>query len=188
MSTDSLEIKEVVSNLGLEVPFIRPDYLSTDEAGTYEVLLHAIKYSESKGINPEIIVLLQATSPFRSGKHIQEAIKLFNSELDMVVSVKETSSNPYYLLKEENELGYLENSKKAGPLIKSQLPKVWELNGAIYVINVKSLKKGSMKDFKKVKKYVMSEFSSIDIDTPVDWMLAEMILKRGLNDRIVGDI
>lgn len=176
VSTDSLEIKEVVSNLGLQVPFIRPDYLSSDEAGTYEVLLHAVEYTENKGYYPEIIVLLQATSPFRSSKHIQEAIKLFHSELDMVVSVKETSANPYYLLKEENKLGYLENSKIAWPLTKSQLPKVWELNGAIYVINVQSLKNGSIKDFKKVKKYVMDDLSSIDIDTELDWLVAETII------------
>jgi N-acylneuraminate cytidylyltransferase len=180
ISTDSEKIKTSVERLGLKVPFLRPAELATDESGTQDVLMHALSFVESKGFYPQTLILLQPTSPFRNASHIREALKLYNNKMDMVVSVKETTSNPYYLLKEEDELGFLENSKNAMSLTKRQLPKVWELNGAIYVINVNSLKKGSMKNFKKTKKYVMDDLSSIDIDMPLDWLLAEVILRNDL--------
>jgi len=178
VSTDSPEIKVVVENSGLKVPYLRPHALATDKAGTYEVLLHALDFVEKNGENPEILVLLQPTSPFRKSHHILEAVNLFNEELDMVVAVKETKANPYYTLREENEEGYLVKSKKANFSRRQDCPKVYELNGAIYVINVNSLKKSSLAEFSKVRKYVMDETSSHDIDTMMDWKIAQCLLNE----------
>lgn len=180
VSTDSQKIKSIVESLGLEVPFIRPSELATDISGSQEVLLHVLSFVESKGVYPETLILLQPTSPFRNATHIKEALKLYNNDLDMVVSVKETKSNPYYALKEENSQGFLENSKKGYFTRRQDCPEVWELNGAIYIINVKSLKSNSIQEFKKVKKYIMDERASHDIDTPLDWIIAEALLKDGL--------
>ena len=157
------------------MPFLRPDELATDTAGTYEVLLHAVSFYENSGYYPHTLILLQPTSPFRNYKHISEAISSYNNTLDMVVSVKETKSNPYYVLFEENNLGYLEKSKMATFTRRQDCPRVWEYNGAIYVINISRLKKASLANFDKVKKYVMDEYSSHDIDTLFDWKIAEMI-------------
>lgn len=176
VSTDSEKIKTTAESLGIEVPFIRPSKLATDESGTQDVLLHALSFVEGKGHFPQTLILLQPTSPFRNATHIKEALKLYNNELDMVVSVKETSSNPYYVLKEENSQGFLENSKKGKFIRRQDCPKVWELNGAIYIINVQSLKSRQISEFTKVKKYVMDEISSHDIDTMMDWTLAEFYL------------
>jgi N-acylneuraminate cytidylyltransferase len=55
------------------------------------------------------------------------------------------------------------------------------LNGAIYIINIKSLKQKTLSEFTRIKKFVMDEFSSHDIDTPLDWELAQIILKRIIN-------
>lgn len=178
VSTDSESIKDVVTKYGTDVPFLRPKNLATDNSGTYEVLLNAIEYMESKEVFNDVLVLLQPTSPFRTGKHIKEALDMFNYDLDMVVSVKETSSNPYYVLKEENKLGFLENSKIGKFKTRQECPKVWELNGAIYIININSLKKNPMNEFTKVKKYVMDETSSHDIDTMLDWSIAELLIKK----------
>ncbi|GGB72014.1 hypothetical protein GCM10007424_10000 [Flavobacterium suaedae] len=175
VSTDSEKIKKVSESTGLNVPFLRPDYLATDNAGTYEVLLHAINYYEQKSYFPNVIVLLQPTSPFRNSNHIKEALKLYNNNYDMVVSVKETKSNPYYVLFEENDEGWLEKSKKGDFTRRQDCPKVWEYNGAIYVINVEELKKVSLANLKKVKKYVMDDISSHDIDNNLDWKFAEVI-------------
>ena len=133
------------------------------------------------GMNPETLILLQPTSPFRKAAHIKEAIELYNSlksEVDMLVSVKETKANPYYLLKEENNNGYLETSKKANFTRRQDCPKVWELNGAIYIINVASLKKEPMHKFEKVVKYIMDERSSQDIDDLIDFKWCEFLLKE----------
>lgn len=55
---------------------------------------------------------------------------------------------------------------------------VWELNGAIYIINPESIKTKEIGQFDKVIKYEMDSMSSIDIDTPIDWEIAEIISKK----------
>lgn len=178
VSTDSEEIKSLVENIGLKVPFIRPDELATDRASSQDVLLHALEFAELQGQNIEAIVLLQPTSPFRNSDQIKEAMQLYSALLDMVVSVKETDANPYYILREENSEGFLEPSKMGNFTRRQDCPPVWEINGAIYIINPHSLKTTSISNFKRVKKYVMDEFSSHDIDTILDWYTAENIIKH----------
>ena len=177
VSTDDFEIKSVVEQLGLKVPFLRPNELASDTAGTYEVLLHAISYYESKGYFPDTLILLQPTSPFRTSAHIKEALKLYHESIDMVVSVKETKANPYYILFEEDRNGYLKKTKEANFTRRQDCPKVWEYNGAIYIINVKALKEKTISQFTKVCKFDMDETSSHDIDTLLDWRIAEIILQ-----------
>lgn len=114
VSTDDDQIIRVVEQYGLSVPFIRPTELATDTAGSYGVLLHALSFYESKGEHFDAVVLLQVTSPFRTVNHVREALNLYNKDLDMVVSVKETDSNPYYLCFEEDTEGMLHISKGDG--------------------------------------------------------------------------
>lgn len=178
VSTDDFEIKSVVEQLGLKVPFLRPNELASDTAGTYEVLLHAISYYESKGYFPDTLILLQPTSPFRTSAHIKEALKLYHESIEMVVSVKETKANPYYILFEEDRNGYLKKTKEANFTRRQDCPKVWEYNGAIYIINVKALKEKTISQFTKVCKFEMDETSSHDIDTLLDWDMAEIIIKN----------
>ena len=180
VSTDDPEIKDVVENIGLSVPFLRPADLAVDSAGTYEVLLHAVDWYEKQGYLPEVVILLQPTSPFRLARHIQEACQLFSNQTEMVISVKETKANPYYILMEEDEAGYLQKSKKSDATRRQDVPNVWELNGAVYIISVDALKAGPITQFSKVRKYVMDEISSHDIDTQLDWIVAEAI--AGLNE------
>lgn len=177
VSTDSEEIKRVAEGLGLKVPFLRPPHLATDEANSYDVVMHVVDYLLNKGITPNPIILLQPTSPFRNAIHIKEALSLYSDDIDMVVSVTETKSNPYYSLFEENKEGFLQKSKEGDFTRRQDCPKVWEYNGAIYIMNLNSLKSGSIGDFKKIKKYEMAEENSLDIDTPLDWMIAETIIK-----------
>lgn len=179
-SDDDLIIKTAM-DAGLDVPFKRPDNLATDHAGTYEVLLHAIQYYEGIGRNYDLIVLLQPTSPFRQKKHIEEALALWNSNVEMIVSVKEAASNPYYNSFEEDCDGYLRISKGDGLLERRQdAPKVWEYNGSIYVIGVEALKMRNISEFTKVRKYQMNDIYSVDIDTMFDWKVAELMLREHL--------
>lgn len=181
VSTDDAEIISVVEEYGLKVPFVRPAELATDTAGTYEVLLHALDFYEKKGNHYDALVLLQNTSPFRTAEHLKEALKLYTPDVDMVVSVKECAANPYYCVFEENSEGFLHVSKGDGTICRRQdAPKVYEYNGAIYIINPESLRKQHMHQFKKRVKYVMDEMSSFDLDTMTDWKIAEMIKKEGM--------
>lgn len=179
VSTDDEEIIKVATNYGLKVPFKRPDRLATDKAGTYEVLLHALDYYESKGLCYDVIVLLQPTSPFRKIAHVKEAISLYTPEVDMVVGVKAVAANPYWNCFEEDEAGFLHLSKGKGGIVRRQdAPEAWQYNGCIYVINTDSLKKMPLSQFPRVRKYPMDEISSVDIDNVLDWKLAELILKE----------
>jgi CMP-N,N'-diacetyllegionaminic acid synthase len=181
VTTEDHEIIDISEQKGIKVPFVRPLALASDAAGTYEVLLHAVSFYEDQGYFPDTLILLQPTSPFRIEKHIQEALKLYSSSIDMVVSVKETKSNPYYILFEENKDGFLKKSKEKNFKRRQDCPKVWEFNGAIFIINIASLKKGIIADFKKIVKYEMDEFSSHDIDTLFDWDVAELIVNKYFN-------
>lgn len=179
VSTDDHEIIKIVENYGLKVPFVRPDYLATDTMGTYDVLLHALKFYEDKDKRYDNIILLQCTSPFRRVEDVEGALKLYTPEIDMVVSVKESSANPYYNCFEERPDGFLSISKGDGCYHRRQdAPKAWEYNGAIYIINPSSLKEKPMSRFTKVVKYVMDDIHSIDLDTMFDWKLAELVLKE----------
>lgn len=178
VSTDDEEIKKCVEAKGVTVPFLRPSELASDTAGTYDVLMHALQYYENQNYYPDVIIILQPTSPMRKANHIKEAVKLYNNEIDMIVSVKETKSNPYYVLFEEDGDGFLRKSKQANFVRRQDCPKVWEFNGAIYVINVNSLKRSQISDFSKVVKYQMDELSSHDIDSILDWKIAELIARE----------
>lgn len=179
VSTDDQEIINVVEEYGMKVPFIRPVELATDTAGTYEVLLHALDYYEKQGKHFDVVVLLQNTSPFRRADQVKEALSLYTPELDMVVSVKESAANPYYCVFEEDQNGYLHVCKGNGDIFRRQdAPKVYEYNGAIYVMNPEVLKTTHMHKMKKRVKYVMDDLSSFDLDTMWDWKMSEMLMKQ----------
>ena len=179
VSTDDIEIKSVVENYGLKVPFLRPAELSTDTAGTYEVLLHALDYYEKQGKHYDIVLLLQTTSPFRTAEQVKEALALYDrAQADMVVSVKECPANPYYNVFEENSDGFLHVCKGNGNIFRRQdAPKVYEYNGAIYIMDAEKLKNTHMHRIQKRVKYIMDTQSSFDLDTMQDWEMAEIILK-----------
>lgn len=182
VSTDDPEIKKFAEESGLEVPFLRPPHLATDEAGSRGVLLHALDHYARQGAEPRAVVMLQPTSPLRRPRHIREALERYRPELEMVVSVKETDANPYYVLFEENEEGYLEPSKEGHFERRQDCPPVWQYNGAVYVINPGALRARHHHRFERVKKYVMDRVSSVDIDTMADWHVAETFLRMRNNE------
>jgi len=183
VSTDDDEIIKVVENYGLKVAFKRPDSLATDTSGTYEVLLHALSFYEKIGREYDAIILLQTTSPFRTTTHIREALSLYSKDVDMVVSVKESEANPYYNCFEEGLDGLLHICKGNGQYVRRQdAPKVYQYNGAIYIINADSLKRSPLSQFAKRVKYIMDDVHSIDLDTMTDWYVAEMMIKEHIID------
>ena len=175
VSTDDSEILQVVKDYGVKVPFVRPSPLASDTAGSKEVIQHAIDWYMAEGKKFDVVILLQVTSPLRNAQHIKEALGLWEDHLDMVVSVKETDANPYYVLFEEDKDGFLQRSKKGSFTRRQDCPKVYELNGAIYIMHPNSIKG---KSEKKMKKYAMSKLESVDIDDRIDLIFAETLLKE----------
>lgn len=178
VSTDDPSIVAIAESLGVGVPFIRPAELATDEASSYSVIDHALEMVDGTR-NYDTLVYLQPTSPLRTSLHIREAIDLFEKEKpDMVVSVKETDSNPYYVLFEEDDSGYLQKSKDGNFTRRQDCPPVFEYNGAIYIVNIEAYRRLGTFNFRRKRKYVMSRETSVDIDTPLDWTVAETIMNE----------
>lgn len=175
ISTNDLDIQQIGIENGLNIPDLRPDYLSNDTSSARDVILYEVLKT---GRKIDAIVYLQPTSPLRTTQNIQEAINLYDRDLmDMLVSVTNTKANPYFNLFEEDENENLVLSKMHKSKSRQEAPKVYQFNGAIYIINFQSITRSEIAEFKKIKKYVMSEENSIDIDEPMDWILAEILLQ-----------
>ena len=177
LSTDDLQIKAVAEGLDLKVPFLRPDYLASDTAGTSDVIVHALDFYAKQGKEYDVVALLQPTSPLRTVQNVKDCLALYTPEYDMVTTVKESSISA--VLCKENSQGYLEQVIGGNNVRRQNAEKLYEYNGAVYVINVKAIKEKGLGGFTKIKKCVMSEENSVDIDTMVDWKFVEAILGEG---------
>lgn len=181
LDTDSKEIAEVGKKFGVDVPFMRSDELAQDDTLMIDVLLAAIKIlKEKENYSPDVIVLLQPTSPLRTSKNIDDAVDLFmRTGADSVVSVVKVPHrfNPGSIMALED--GHLVNFQKTQDSLRRQdKPDFFGRNGPA-VLAVKTdwlLKKHSFYGG-DTRLFIMSEEDSIDIDTPFDLKIAEFLLK-----------
>lgn len=178
ISTNDEKVLEIMTDLGIHVPFIRPEELATDTANSYDVIIHALKYYESLNKFFDVVLLLQPTSPIRNQEDFDNLIKCYSESLDMVVSVKKVKDNPYFNLFEENNLGFLEKCMNVNFQRRQDVPAVYAFNGSMYLMNVNSLKKKSIINFEKIIKVIMPDERSVDIDTIQDWEIAEFYLRN----------
>lgn len=180
LSTDDDEIADTARALGLPVDYMRPAALATDNSGTRDAVIDAMDWADRQAIDYDCVVLLQPTSPMRTADDIRGALALYHDGLDMVVSVTDAASNPYYnCFETDAETGFLHISKGDGRLTRRQdAPPAWEYNGAVYVINPESVRRCGFGEFTRRLPYVMPKDRSIDIDTPTDWIVAETLMKQ----------
>lgn len=176
VSTDCEEIAAVARNAGAEVPFMRPPELATDEAGSFEVAEHALRWvGENDGAAPEILVLLQPTSPFRSVEDIAASLKLLEeSGAPAVISVCEARTHPWMIrrISSGGALEYfIEGSE--GATRRQDFPTAYEINGAVYAIRTKVLLTQRTFQPKGTRAYVMPNERSLDIDSATDLRQAE---------------
>ncbi|MFM7682662.1 MAG: cytidylyltransferase domain-containing protein [Bacteroidota bacterium] len=175
VSTDDEDIQLLAEKSGLKVPFLREEKYSGDNTSGREVMLYELSKQDRK-INT--IIYLQPTSPLRTIKNLEETIEQYHEEMDMLVSVVDSKVNPFYNLFFEDINGYLNPFSQNQVKIRQDSPKYYQFNGAIYIINSRSLMEKEISQFQKIKKYVMNPFQSIDIDTEFDWFVAEQLLKN----------
>lgn len=178
VSTDDVEIKKVVESLGLQVPFMRPDELASDTATTSDVIVHALKWYESNGVIYDTVVLLQPTSPLRRIQDIKDCLESYNDSFDMVTTVKRSYVSA--VLCNEDENGFLQMTFGKNGVRRQDAKELYEYNGAVYVINAKSVIEKGLAGFTKRKKVVMPEIYSLDIDTMLDWYMVESVMKNKL--------
>lgn len=176
VSTDSEAIKQVVEQYGLKVPFLRPDYLATDTATSNDVLVHAVNFFKEQGREYKKLCLLQPTSPLRTVEDVKGALDMYRDDIDVVTGM--VKSHAPSILNEENEDGFMVSVFNKNGLGRQYVREMYETNGAVYVMNVKSLLEKGMKGFSRKVKYVMSKEHSVDIDDIIDFMLVETIMKN----------
>jgi CMP-N,N'-diacetyllegionaminic acid synthase len=181
ISTNDYEVKQFVKEKKITLHFERPIELSTDTATTQNVILHALNYFQSIGKFFGMVFLLQPTSPIRTENDWNAIVSAYDDSLDMVVSVRKAKENPYFTLFEESEEGFLIKSKSGDYFSRQESPSVYSFNGSMYLINTKSLYQKKINEFQRIKKVIMPEDRSVDIDTMADWVLAEYYLNKNEN-------
>jgi CMP-N-acetylneuraminic acid synthetase len=177
VSTDDVEIAEVARRAGAQVPFVRPAELAQDDTPGLDPVLHALEQLPQY----DSVLLLQPTSPLRTTQDIDACLRLAAERgAPSVVSVSEPDAHPYWTYR-LTEAHTLEPFVPAPPIARRQdLPAVVTLNGAMYYAQAQWLRSTRRLVGPETLAYTMTRERSIDLDTPLDWMLAESLLKEQL--------
>ncbi|MFW9995572.1 MAG: cytidylyltransferase domain-containing protein [Candidatus Odinarchaeota archaeon] len=181
VSTDSEEIASIASSFGVEVPFMRPKELALDHVGRVDVIIHATSTFEAmKETKWDLIVDLGVASPLRNVRDVKNAIELLvEKNADNVVSATPSHRNPYFNMAEVDKAGKVSYSKQLPAKItqRQDAPEVFDLNDSILVWTRETL--FSDKDFFNdgSSLYIMPTERSVDIDTEIDFKIAECLIK-----------
>ena len=179
VSTDDKEIGKISKNNGAEVPFLRPKQISKDTSSTIEVIKHALKFlQENQSYVPDIIILLQPTSPLRTSQLITKTINtLKKSKATSVITVSKITKHPYasYWLKNDFLKPFEKNFTKYSR--RQEFPDLFFPTGAVYTFWYDTLKKFNSLHGPKIKPIVVHD-EDIDIDNLRDLFFAEMMLKN----------
>lgn len=182
LSTDDEEIAAAGTALGWLVPFRRPAALSTDQAGTAPVALHAVDwFKQSRGQDPACVMVLQITSPFRDGACIAKALAKLAARPDAeaVVAMARVSRAPCHLFSSGHD-GY------ATPLSDDNEPSsLLTPNGALYLIRTEALRRTGSLFPARTLPLVMNDVAALDIDDEDDWRMAEAADARGLTGAVI---
>lgn len=182
VNSDDDEILEFAGQNGVET-IRRPEELAQDNTPMKEVILYQLELLKAKeNYVPDIIILLQPTSPLRTAQHIDEALaKMLSCDCDAMVSVVEEPHlhSPYSVM-QMNKEGYLEFFLKEGQKFTSrqEKPQFYARNGAaIYAVEAEVyLKTGSLYGTKCIP-YEMLPEDSVDIDEPLDLYMVKSMLE-----------
>lgn len=178
VSTDNKKIAKIAKSAGAEVPFLRPKKISKDSTSTNEVLHHALNFLKLKqNYEPDIIIILQPTSPLRSSKMINDSINLLKkSKCSSVVSILKIKTHPYAAFwKKKNYLEPFRRDYKKFSR-RQTYPDLYYPTGSIYTFWNKTLMKYGSFYGPRIKPLISKDEIEADIDTPLDLFITEMIL------------
>jgi CMP-N,N'-diacetyllegionaminic acid synthase len=180
VSTDHPEIARLAERSGLDVPFMRPEKLSGDMVADWPVLHHALLECEKiDNREYDVVVMLQPTAPFREAEHVTETVqKLIKGRYDAVWTVSETDSKAHplkQLVIRKDNLDYYDPAG-ANIIARQQLTPVYHRNGVAYAMTRDCIlnKKNIMGDRTS---FVIIDEPLVNIDTELDFKLAEFLLK-----------
>lgn len=185
VSTDSIEIANIASLFGVQVPFLRPEFLASNSASSTDVVLHVLEHFKSINRSFQYIALLEPTSPLRKPNDIDDAIKLLydNSSADGVVSLGEVHMEHPMIIKKINKEGkiipYDENLK---PIKQRQQADIaYFPYGVIYLIKTEVLYKINSFYSDNIIPFYIERWQNYEIDDLYDFLCIEAIFKSKLN-------
>ena len=187
VSTDSQDIAVVSESFGAEVPFLRSKHLATGSSVIEDAIFEMVGYlRDRENYIPDIVVLLQPTSPLRRAKHINAAVRLMvSANAESVVSVSEPMEHPACMARWEDDGRIrfaLGDDLVPGDVQHQDFPEYFFINGAIYGFTIESLEKHQSRFSRKPARYVMDRINSIDVDTVDEFKIAEAILNLDMLD------
>lgn len=179
LSTDSPDIADAGRRAGLEVPFLRPAALARDDTPMLPVLRHAIDTLAAGGWQPEIVVLLQPTSPLRRPEHIRDAVaRLRETGADSVVTVVEVPRHlsPDYVMRIDD--GALRPFLPEGARItrRQDARPAYSRDGTVYAFRRATLDRFGNIYGDDCRPLIIDPAESLSIDSPADWDTAERLL------------
>jgi len=184
LSTDDEEIAAVSRPCGLEVPFLRPADLASDETPTAPVVRHALEWlRRHRDAEFDLVVVLEPTSPARRPRHVREAVELLaSSGADSVASVSPVPH--HYAAEKQLRLGPdgalegLDGRPAAAMTHRRQdLPACYAFDGLVFACrSALCLREPPTLWGERVLGYVVEPRYAIDLDRPEDWAAAEVRL------------
>jgi len=181
VSTDSQKIANIAKSFGAETPFLRPKKLATDKSPGIETIKHALNFlKNSESYEPDVVVILQPTSPIRSPKIIDKSIQMLKStKVTSVITIMKIKTHPYQSFWKKS--GYLKPflEKNSKYYQRQKLPPLYFPTGSVYSFKLSTLKKFRTIYGPYVKPLeIKDDYFNIDIDTPFEFFLAQQILNN----------
>lgn len=186
VSTDEEDIAAVAQRHGAETPFLRPAEYSQDETPDLPVFQHALRWlAEHEGYQPELVVQLRPTSPFRKVQHIDQAVEMLLStpEADAVRTVCVPFQNPFKMWTISPE-GFMRpllstGNKEPYNMPRQSLPDVYWQTGYVDAVRAATILSKDSMTGGAILPLVIDPSEWIDIDSPDDWRRAERMLESG---------
>jgi hypothetical protein len=182
VSTDSHEIASVAKSFGATVPFMRPNELSQDHVWSRDALRHAVLECEKEyGTLYDYVVELPCVAPLRNDTHIREAVnKLIQTGADSVISVcKMQDKHPVRMKRivEDTIQDFCKEFPEGEGSRRQDLDPCYIRNGAIYAMTRKCIVDDFSRNGSVSRPYIMDEIHSVNIDSMIDYYLAESIIR-----------
>ena len=190
VSTDDQEIAEIAKSFGARVPFMRPDDLAGDAAPEWLAWRHALDWAEAEEGVIDAMVSLPATSPFRAVSDVEACIALLRdtAAADAVITVTEASGNPYFNMVTLGE-GKAANLAlaPAGAVVRRQdAPAMFDITAVAYAVRPRHVREASRLFDGDVRAVEVPAERALDIDTPYDFWLAELIAEGRMSRPFEG--
>lgn len=183
ISTDSEEYAKIAEEYGAKKMFMRPDILADDQASSSDVILHAMNFASSIGKNYELIGLLEPTSPFVTTITLESAIERLENiyEASAIVAIKESRPNSIFVQKDTLYLDILSKNINAMKVLGRQaFEKEITPSGGFYISRWHTFLENKTFYTDKTIGFELKGPSTLEIDDPEDWQMAEYIIEKNL--------